>query len=185
MTVLGKTEAIHAVFVQFGNALARRNRGSQCRLASVRAVFGDEDGPDVRCGPTADAVSTRTVTRREKSLCWAARHEFASCHPFVPPASGQIVFGFLEKKSQMVRRDFSRAVPRDVCDVGWSTDMRMIAVDVAIAHRGPRDDDRSVGAVGARPASIDGAQCRPAGTRCWIAIAHRRPRDVPTIGVSS
>ena len=43
--VLGKTEAVHAVFVQFGNALARRNRGSQCRLASVRAVFGDEDGP--------------------------------------------------------------------------------------------------------------------------------------------
>jgi hypothetical protein len=39
----------------------------------------------------------------------------------------------------MVRRDFSRAAPETLRMVGWSTDMRMVAVDVAIAHRGPRD----------------------------------------------
>jgi hypothetical protein len=85
-------------------------------------------------------------------------------------------FWLFGRKSQMVRRDFSRAVPetfamvdghiaskriiffgtksekgrsrfhsagpRDVSRwsmVGWSTGTRMVAVDVAIAHRGPRD----------------------------------------------
>ena len=36
-------------------------------------------------------------------------------------ASDQIALGFLEKKSQMVRRDFSRAVPETFAMVGWST----------------------------------------------------------------
>ena len=47
-----------------------------------------------------------------------------------------------EKKSQMARRDFLTRVPRDVRDgrmVGGSTCTRMVAVDVAIAHRGPKD----------------------------------------------
>jgi hypothetical protein len=46
-------------------------------------------------------------------------------------------FGFFEKKSQTVRRDFLRAVPRDVRDgrmVDGDTDGRGA---VAIAHRGP------------------------------------------------
>ena len=37
------------------------------------------------------------------------------------------------------RRDFSRAVPETFAMVGWSTGGRMVAVDVSIAHRGPRD----------------------------------------------
>jgi hypothetical protein len=44
-------------------------------------------------------------------------------------ASDQIALGFLEKKSQMVRRDFSRAVPETFAMVGWSTGRQMVAVD--------------------------------------------------------
>ena len=53
----------------------------------------------------------------------------------------------------------------------------MVAVDVAIAHRGPRD---VAGWSRAEPASIEGARCRPAGYVLPIlvtdALATARPR---------
>jgi hypothetical protein len=48
-------------------------------------------------------------------------------------ASGQIAFGFLEKNRKWCGRDFTPPVPETFAMA------RMVAVDVAIAHRGPRD----------------------------------------------
>jgi len=44
-----------------------------------------------------------------------------------------------DKLMALHRRDFSRAVPETFAMVGWSTGRQMVAVDVAIAHRGPID----------------------------------------------
>ena len=46
---------------------------------------------------------------------------------------------FLVQNLKRVGHDFSRAVPETFAMVGWSTDTRMVAVDVAIAHRGAGD----------------------------------------------
>jgi hypothetical protein len=39
----------------------------------------------------------------------------------------------------LYKRDFSRVVPETLRMVGWSTGTLMVRVDVAVAHRGPRD----------------------------------------------
>ena len=46
---------------------------------------------------------------------------------------------FLVQKSEKGRPRFHSAGPIDVRDGRWSAGARMVAVDVAIAHRGPRD----------------------------------------------
>jgi hypothetical protein len=56
-------------------------------------------------------------------------------------ASGQIAFGFLEKNRRRCDAIFlarSRET-RDGRWLEWSAGALMVAVDVAIAHRGPRD----------------------------------------------
>jgi hypothetical protein len=55
--------------------------------------------------------------------------------------------------------DFSRAVQRDARDVGWSTGTRMVAVEVAIgtAELETQPDDRGSESGVVAPASIDGA----------------------------
>ena len=66
---------------------------------------------------------------------------------------------FLVQNLKRVGHDFSRAVQRDVRDVGWSTDMRMVAVEVAIgtAELETLPDDRGSESGVVAPASIDGA----------------------------
>jgi hypothetical protein len=73
----------------------------------------------------------------------------------------------LEKKSQMVRRDFSRAVPETLPDLDgrWLAVTRMVEVGVAIARCGPGDVARfsMVEVVGATRETL--AMVAGAGTR--------------------
>ena len=85
-------------------------------------------------------------------------------HPS-PSWCRKIAFGFWKKIADGAARFFSRG-PRDVRDGRWSTGTRMaVAVDVTIAHRGPRPDGRGSGWSEVAPSSIDGARCRPAQRR--------------------
>jgi hypothetical protein len=74
--------------------------------------------------------------------------------------SGSNPLRFLEKKTQMVRRDFFRAVPETFAMVGWSTVMRMVAVAHADPETSPNDrGPEGRGGLDLHP-SIDGALCR-------------------------
>jgi hypothetical protein len=87
------------------------------------------------------------------------------------PASKRIIF--LVQNLKRVGRDFTPPVPETFAMVRWSTSMLMVAVDVAIGHRGPRDVAGSMvgrpSGRGSHPASIDGARCRPPWRRYWVA----------------
>src|SRR5262249_23565599 len=54
------------------------------------------------------------------------------------PSAAKSLSVFWKKIAGGAPRFFSRG-PRDVCDGRWSAVTRMVAVDVAIAHCGPRD----------------------------------------------